>query len=105
MRRSLRSFARRANNCRGAGLTQENWIVRFGILDGSVFGTPDAGLEFLILGHEDVEGDLGVPLWLAPFVLLPLATFRTFLLDHPRWPLFSYDNLHALGRLSLRWPN
>jgi hypothetical protein len=25
--------------------------------------------------------------------------------NHPRWPLFSYDDLLALGRLGLRWPN
>jgi hypothetical protein len=42
---------------------------------------------------------------LASLVLLPLAILRTFFLNHPQWPLFSYDDLFALGRLGLRWPN
>jgi hypothetical protein len=67
--------------------------------------TPDASLAFLVLEHEDVEGGLWASLWLTPLILLPLATFQTFRLDHPRWPLFSYDHVLALGRLSLRWPN
>jgi hypothetical protein len=67
--------------------------------------TPDAGLAFLVLGHEDVEGGLWAPLWLAPFVVLPLAIFWTFWLDHPRWPFLSYDNLLTLGRLGLTWLN
>jgi hypothetical protein len=46
-----------------------------------------------------------VPLRLAPFILLSLAIFRTFWLDHPRWPLFSYDDLVAFGSLRLRWLN
>jgi hypothetical protein len=41
---------------------------------------------------------------LAPLILLLLATFWTFWLDHLWWPLFSYDNILVLGRLSLRWP-
>jgi hypothetical protein len=74
-------------------------------MDGSVFAPPDVGPTFLVLGHEDVEGGLWASLRLAPFILLPSAIFWTFWLDHPRRPLFSYDNLLALGRLSLRWPN
>jgi hypothetical protein len=67
--------------------------------------TPDGSHAFLVLGHEDVEGGLQAPLRLAPFVLLPLAILRGFELDHPWWPLFSYDDLLALGRLGLRWLN
>jgi hypothetical protein len=44
-------------------------------------------------------------LWLAPLILSPLAILWTFWLDHPRWPLLSYDDIFALGRLGLRWPN
>jgi hypothetical protein len=66
---------------------------------------PNVGPVFLILGHEDVEGDFWVQLWLAPLVLLPLAILQTFGLDHPRQSLFSYDDLLALGRLGLRWLN
>jgi hypothetical protein len=44
-------------------------------------------------------------LWLAPLILLPLAILRTFRLDHPRRPFFSYHDLLSLGRLGLRWPN
>jgi hypothetical protein len=40
-----------------------------------------------------------------PLILFPLAILRTFRLDHPQWPLFSYDNLLSLGRLGLRSPN
>jgi hypothetical protein len=40
-----------------------------------------------------------------PLILLPLTILRTFLLNHPRWSLFSYDDLIFLGRLGLRWPN
>jgi hypothetical protein len=40
-----------------------------------------------------------------PFVLLPLAILQTFRLDHPQQPFFSYDDLHSLGHLGLRWPN
>jgi hypothetical protein len=67
--------------------------------------TPNAGPAFLVLGYEDVEGGLWALLWLAPLFLLPLAILRTFGLNHPRWPLLSYDDLFALGRLSLRWLN
>ncbi len=58
---------------------------------------PDAGSAFLVLGHEDIKGGLWASLRLAPLILLPLATLRTFRLDHPWWPLFSYGNLLALG--------
>jgi hypothetical protein len=103
-RQSPRSFARSDPACGGAGLTQGNWYVRFHILDGPVFMTPDVGPAFLGLGHEDVEGGLWAPLRLVSFVFLPLVIFHTFCLDHPRRSLFSYDNLLALGRLGLRWP-
>jgi hypothetical protein len=66
---------------------------------------PNVDPAFLILGHEDVEGGLWVPLWLAPFFLPPLPIFQTFWLDHPQWPLFSYDDLFSLGQLGLRWLN
>jgi hypothetical protein len=67
--------------------------------------TPDVGPVILVLGHEDVEGGFGASLWLAPLILLPLAVIQTFWLNHPRRPFLSYDNLFALGRLGLRWPN
>jgi hypothetical protein len=67
--------------------------------------TSDVGSAFLVLGHEDVEAGLRVPLRLAPLILLSLVILRTFWLNHPRWPLFSYDDFHALGRLGLRWSN
>jgi hypothetical protein len=54
----LRSLARRAPSYRCAGLTQENWTVRFGNPDGPVFAPPDTGPAFLVLGQEDVEGGL-----------------------------------------------
>jgi hypothetical protein len=52
---------------------------------------PDTGTAFLVLDHENVEGDLWVLLRLAPLILLPL--------------ILSYDDLLALGRLGLRWLN
>jgi hypothetical protein len=67
--------------------------------------TPDVNPAFLVLGREDIEGDLWAFLWLAPLILPPLAIFRAFWFDHPRWPFFPYDNTFALGRLGLRWPN
>jgi hypothetical protein len=71
------------------------------------FVPPDVSPVFLVLGHENVEGGLWVALRLAPppFVLLPLAILQTFRLDHPQQPFFSYDDLHSLGHLGLRWPN
>jgi hypothetical protein len=86
-------------------LTQRNWTVRFGIPDGSVFVTPDARPAFLLLDHEHDKGDLWASLRLALLILLSLAILRTFWLDRPRQPLFSYDDLLALGQLSLRWLN
>jgi hypothetical protein len=67
--------------------------------------TPDAGSAFLVLSNENVEGGLWALLRLAPLILLQLATFRTSWLDHPWWPFFSYNDVLALGRLGLRWPN
>jgi hypothetical protein len=74
-------------------------------MDGPVFTPHDAGLAFLVLGHEVVEGGLWALLLLAPLILLPLAILQMFWLDHPQCPFFSYDDLLALGRLSLRWLN
>jgi hypothetical protein len=67
--------------------------------------TPDASLSFLVFSHENVEGGLWALLRLSPLILLPLTTFQTFWFDHLRWPLFSYDDILALGRLGLRWLN
>jgi hypothetical protein len=67
--------------------------------------TPDTGPAFLVFSHKNVEGGLWALLRLAPLILLPLATFQTFWLDHLRWPLLSYDNILALGQLGLRWSN
>jgi hypothetical protein len=69
------------------------------------FVTPDADPAFLVLGHEDVEGDLWASLWFASLIISPLAVFQTFWLDHPQCAFFSYDNLLALDRLGLRWSN
>jgi hypothetical protein len=105
MRWSLRSFVGQAPGYRGTGLTQGNWIVQFGTPNGPVFTTRDVSLAFLVLGHEYVEGGLWASLQLAPFILFSLAIFRTFWLEHPRWPLFSYDDVLTLGQLGLRWLN
>jgi hypothetical protein len=43
--------------------------------------------------------------WLASLVLLPSVNFLIFGPDHPRLSHLSYDDLFALDRLSLRWPN
>jgi hypothetical protein len=67
--------------------------------------TPDVGLALLVLGHGDVKGGLWASLRLAPPPPPPLIILWTFRLDHPRWPLFSNDNLFTLGRLDLRWLN
>jgi hypothetical protein len=40
-----------------------------------------------------------------PLVLLPLAIFQTFWLDHPWCPLFFYSDVIAFGQLGLRWLN
>jgi hypothetical protein len=66
---------------------------------------PDASPALFVLGHEDVDGGLRALLWLSLLVLLPLTILWAFGLDHPRQPLFSYDDLLALGLLGLRWPN
>jgi hypothetical protein len=42
---------------------------------------------------------------LSPSFFYHWPPFRLFLLDHPRWPLFSYDDVLTLGRLNLRRPN
>jgi hypothetical protein len=102
---SLRLFAGWAPSCRGTGLTQGNWTVRFSIPDGLIFVTPNVDPAFLVLGHEDIEGGLGAPLWRGPLVFLPLAVFQTFQLNHPQWSFFSYDDFLALGRVGLRWLN
>jgi hypothetical protein len=94
---SPRSFARRAPSYRGAALALGKWTIQFGIPDGPDFMTPDVGPAFLVLGHEDVEGGLWALLWIAPLILLPLAIFWTFWLDHPLWPFYSYDDLFDLG--------
>jgi hypothetical protein len=67
--------------------------------------TPDAGPGLLVLGHKNVEGGLWASLRLAPLIFLPLAILQTFWLNHLWWPLFSYNDLLALGRLGLRWLN
>jgi hypothetical protein len=86
-------------------LTQGNRTVRFGIPDDPVIMLPDVSPAFLVLGHEDVEGGLWAMVWIALLIFLPLDILRIFGLDHPRWSFLSYDNLLALGRLDLRWPN
>jgi hypothetical protein len=53
-----RSLVGRAPSYKCAGLTQGNRTVRFTIPDGPIFMPPDAGLAFLVLGQEDVEGSL-----------------------------------------------
>jgi hypothetical protein len=100
-----RSLVGQAPDCRCSGLTQGNWTVRFGILDGLFFVPLDASPAFLVLGQEDVEGGLWAMLWLAALILLSLAFLWTFRLDHPRRPFFSYDNLLSRGCLGLRWLN
>jgi hypothetical protein len=75
---SLRLFAGQAPGCRCAGLTQENQTVQFGILDGSVFTTPNVCRAFLVFGHEDVEDGLGALLRLAPSFFCHWSPFRLF---------------------------
>jgi hypothetical protein len=70
-----------------------------------VFTPPDVSPTFLVLGHEDIEGGLGASMRHAALIFLPLAILWTFWLDHPWRSFFSYDDLLALGRLSLRRPN
>jgi hypothetical protein len=59
--------------------------------------TLDAGPTFLVFGHENVGGGICSLLRLALLILLSLATFQTFWLDHPRWSLFSYVDIIAFG--------
>jgi hypothetical protein len=67
--------------------------------------SPDAGLAISVFSHEDVEDDFWTRSWLSFLILLSSANFWIFGPDHPRMSLISYDNLFALGRLGLRWPN
>jgi hypothetical protein len=53
--------------------------VQFDILNDPIFTTPDAGTAFFVLGHEDVEGGIGMLLRLAPLILLPLVVLQIFL--------------------------
>jgi hypothetical protein len=79
-----------------------------GKLDGPVFTTPNVGLAVSVFSHEDIECDFSMKSWLASLILLPSANFWIFGSDHPRHhrlSLFSYDDLLALDRLGLRWPN
>jgi hypothetical protein len=85
-------------------LPQKYWFDR-GKPDGPIFAAPDAGLAIFIFSHEDVEGVFWMISWLASLSLLPSANFYIFGSDHPQLSLFSYDDLFALGRLGLRWPN
>jgi hypothetical protein len=80
-------------------------MVRFGKPDGPVFLTPDPGLAISVFSHENVECDFWTRSWLASLVLLPSANFWIFGPDHPRLSLFSYDDLLAINRLSLRCLN
>jgi hypothetical protein len=67
--------------------------------------TPDVGPAVYVFSNEDVEGGFRMRLRLASLVLLPSANFWILGSNHPRLSIFSYDNLFAFGRLSLRWPN
>jgi hypothetical protein len=78
-------------------VTQENWTIRFSIPDSLVFPLPDDSTAFFVLCQEDVEGGLWALLRLAALILLPLMILQTLRLDHPWWPLFSYDDLLAFG--------
>jgi hypothetical protein len=97
--------------CRMSSRLQNCWpdVVKLDCLiwhfEWSDFHAPDAGSDFLVLGHEDVECGRWAAFQLAPLILLPLAIIRTFWFDHHRRPFFSYDNLFYLDRLSLRWPD
>jgi hypothetical protein len=67
--------------------------------------TPDAGLAISVFSHEDAECYFWMRSWLASLVPLPSVNFWIFGPDHPWLSLLSYDDLFALGRLGLRWPN
>jgi hypothetical protein len=84
-------------------------MVRFGKLDGPVFMTPNAGLAISVFSHEDVKCGFWMRMCLLDEIVACFSrssSIGQFLdlilgLDHPRWPLFSYDNLFVLGRLGL----
>jgi hypothetical protein len=80
-------------------------MLQFGKPDGLIFATLDVGLAISVFSHEDVECNFCMRSWFASLILLPSANFWIFGPDHPRLSLLSYDDLFALGRLSLRWPN
>jgi hypothetical protein len=80
-------------------------MVWFEKPDDPIFMTPDASLAISVFNQEDVEGESWTRSWLAYLILFPLANFWIFGPDHPWFSLFSYDNLFALGQLSLRWLN
>jgi hypothetical protein len=67
--------------------------------------TPEVGIAISVFSHEDVEGDFLTRSWLTSLVLLSSANFWIFGPDHPWLSLISYDDLFALGQLSLRWSN
>jgi hypothetical protein len=77
---NLLNFPQWSPGC--VGLTQGNWIVRFGVPDGPVSMLPGAGPAFFVCWHEDVEGGLWALLWLPLLILLALAILWTFQLDH-----------------------
>jgi hypothetical protein len=64
--------------------------------------TPNVILAVFVFSHEDVKCGFWTRSWPASLVLLPSTNFWIFGLDHPRLSLLSYDDLLALGRLSLR---
>jgi hypothetical protein len=90
---SSRSLARWAPSYKGTGLTQRNCTIRFDILDGPVFVTPDASLVFLVFGHEDVEGGLWASLCHAP---LPYSFAIGHLSDFLAWS-------SSVAAFLLRW--
>jgi hypothetical protein len=62
-------------------------------------------MPFLYLSKTISKVVFGRHCSLPPSFFLHWQTFRLYWLNHPRWPLFFYDDFLALGRLSLRWPN
>jgi hypothetical protein len=83
-------------------------MLQFGKPDGLIFATLDVGLAISVFSHEDVECNFCMRSWFASLILLPSANFWIFGSDHPqhhRLSLFTYDDLLALDRLGLRWPN
>jgi hypothetical protein len=65
--------------------------------DGPIFTLPDTDPAFHVLSNEDVKSGLWVRLRLAPLIFLPLVSFWTFGLEHPRLSFLSYDNLFRFG--------